>query len=367
MRLAFFNATRSWGGVKTWTLEFASALSGLGHSVTVLGRPGPFIERALSLGLDARPTEFGPDYNPVAIARFMRFFRTEGTQAVLVNVGRDLRTAGIAARLCGIPVVQRIGLPGDMKNVWKVRALHHLLRPHYLCPCRFNRDGLLQNLPFINPADTTVIHSAKIPADSPPAHTGNPLRIATTSQLKPDKGHTGLMIALARLKAAGHAFHWDVAGTGQSQEALHAQARSLGLSDCITWHGWTQDVRSILRRADIFALPSLSEGLPNTLLEAMAEGLVPVARNVGGIAEVWPAALPEFLVADTAVTSDEAADAFFPVLEHILAATPETVTQWKRLAWEQCVHHFSLDVQARKLEHFFSDLVPGDTPPRNNG
>lgn len=357
MRLAFFNATRKWGGVKTWTLEFAAAVAGLGHDITVLGRAGAFIDRAQTLGLDARAVKFGPDYNPAAIARFMRFFRAEGIEAVLVNVGRDLRTAGIAARLCGLPLVQRVGLPGDMKNEWKVRALHHWLRPHYLCPCHFNRDGLLRNLPCINRADTTVIHSAKIPADTAPLHVGTPLHIATTSQLNPDKGHRELMEALAVLHNEGLQFHWDVAGTGRCEAELHAQAEALGLTAHITWHGWTQDVRAILRRADIFALPSLSEGLPNTLLEAMAEGLVPVARNVGGIAELWPQQMRDFLIPAPGTTPEAPSRTFTSVLRHILSAPEETMRQWKHDAWSQCVNSFSLDVQARKLEQFFIRLT----------
>ena len=353
MRLAFFNATRKWGGVKTWTLEFAAALQRLGHTVIVLGREGAFIERALGLGLDARAVDFGPDYNPFAIARFMRFFREERIDGALVNVGRDLRTAGIAAKLCGIPLVQRVGLPEDMKNVWKVRALHNWLRPHYLCPCRFNRDGLLAHLPCIDAADTTVIHSAKVPADKAPEHLNSPLQIATTSQLNKDKGHRELMGVLARLRDEGHDFHWHVAGTGNEEPALHALALELRLQDRITWHGWTQNVGAILRQADIFALPSLSEGLPNTLLEAMAVGCIPVARNVGGVAEVWPDSMNEFLV-EPGTGSD---DRFHAALGTLLTARPESLLHLKHEAWNQCVHAFSLETQARKLEAFFMDIT----------
>ncbi|UZP68879.1 glycosyltransferase [Desulfovibrio mangrovi] len=353
MRLAFFNATRKWGGVKTWTLEFAAALTRLGHTVIVLGREGAFIERALGLGLDARAVDFGPDYNPIAIARFMHFFRTERIDAALVNVGRDLRTAGIAAKLSGIPLVQRVGLPEDMKNVWKVRALHNWIRPHYLCPCHFNRNGLLAHLPCIDAADTTVIHSAKIPAKTAPAHVGSPLQLATTSQLNRDKGHEELMRVLARLRDEGHAFHWHVAGTGHEEAALHTLADELRLQEHITWHGWTQNVGAILQQADVFALPSLSEGLPNTLLEAMAAGCIPVARNVGGVAEVWPDSLKDFLI----TPGEHSNESFHASLSSLLTAQADTLLRWKHAAWSQCVQAFSLDTQARKLEAFFTDIT----------
>ncbi len=378
MRLAFFNSTRKWGGVKTWTLEFAAALRDAGHDLIVLGREGPFIERAVSMGLDARPVRFGTDYNPVAIARFFRLFRREGVQGVLVNVGHDLRTAGIAARLCGIPVVQRIGLPQDMKNDWKVHGLHRWVRPHYLFPCVFNRDGMLNHLPYVDIADTSVILSAKIPAACPSSTIGHPLQLITTSQLNAAKGHVGLLHALASLRAAGHAFHWHVVGTGTQEGSLKSLAQSLRLEDCVTWHGWTQDVRAILRQADVFILPSQSEGLPNTLLEAMAEGLIPVAYNVGGIAEAWPGMAlqdeaqprphtvphaPINELADCLIpfpksqTTIDRGEALLPILERLLTLPEETLLAWKRNTWQHCAEHFTIPTQAAKLEKLFLRLV----------
>lgn len=355
MRLAFCNATRGWGGVKTWTLEFAVAMQQRGHAISVFGRAGDFIDRALTMGLDAHPINFGPDYNPIAITKFFSFFKQNNIDAALVNVGRDLRTAGIAARLAGIPLVQRIGLPGDQKNVWKVRALHHVVRPHYLYPCAFNRDGMRKEHPYIPLRDTTVIHSAKSPAtEIPPNHT--PRQLITTSQLKKDKGHEQVLIALAALKQEGHSFHWHIAGKGSQEHLLKQQAQQLGLTKEITWHGWTHDVPSLLSQADIFVLPSLSEGLPNTLLEAMSTGLAPLSRNVGGVHEVWPSALQEFLLPYEANSAEIATG-----LRILLTAPATKLEHWKNIALQQCRDHFSLQIQAQKLEHFFQTIIQEHT------
>lgn len=353
MRLAFCNATRSWGGVKTWTIEFAAALAARGHEITLYGRPGAFIERAQSRSLAAVPVSFGMDFNPLAINLFLHEFRQRNIQAVLVNVGRDLRSAGVAARLMGLPLVQRIGLPGDMRNCLKVRLLHHLLRPHYLCPCCFIRDGMLATLPFIDERDTTVLLSAKTPAPQAPAHAGTPLRLVTTSQVNPNKGHEELLRVLAALRDAGHDFIWEVAGSGESESPLKALAHDLGLAERIIWHGFTQDVPAILARCDVFVLPSYIEGLPNTLLEAMAQGLVPVARNVGGTAEVWPQPLLSLLVPD----GPRDGSGLRAALELVFQASRETLLSWKASAWEQCRAQFSLKRQAAALEQFFVDRI----------
>ena len=370
MRLAFCNATRRWGGVKTWTVDFAAALRDMGHELFLYGRAGAFIERARARGLRARPVRFGMDFNPVSTAWFCREFRAQGVEAVLVNVGKDLRTAGVAARLCGLPLVQRIGLPGDMDGSFKERLLHAFLRPHYLCPCAFIRDGLLESLPFIDRADTSVVYSAKTPRASAPHSPGRPLRLVSSSQVNANKGHAELARTLAVLKREGFNFHWEVAGTGDSLEALRALCGELGLTDRVTFHGFLQDLPSLLAACDVFVLSSYVEGLPNTLLEALAQGLAPVARDVGGVGECWPESLPELLVpfagperyTDWSAVPPAELPRRLPLyapLRTVLAASPDQVLRWKTAAWEHCARNFSLQTQAVRLETFFQERIAG--------
>lgn len=357
MRLAFCNATRAWGGVKTWTLEFAAALRDMGHEVFIYGREGAFVQRAESMNLPADAVRFGPDFSIPAIRYFRQSFRDRGIQAVLVNVGRDLRTAGVAARLAGIPLVQRIGLPGDMRNTLYVRLIHTALRPRYLFPCFFNRDGFLRNLPFVRAEHCTVVHSAKTPVPAINTGVSRPLRLVTTSQLNPDKGHAELIALLGKLRGEGFDFTWDVAGTGRDAGQLRRLAEEKGLGGRVRWHGFLQNVPELLSRCDVFVLPSYSEGLPNTLLEAMAHGLAPVARDVGGIREIWPESLAEFLVPSHPRDGSMLGGA----LRRVLGASDEEVATWKNAAWEQCKSAFSLDSQARKLDVFFKELIEAGT------
>lgn len=80
--------------------------------------------------------------------------------------------------------------------------------------------------------------------------------------------------------------HLLILGDGVQRAALVAQAQSLGLSDRVDFRGMVTNIVDYLRAADIFVLPSSSEGLSVALLEAMATGLVPIATAIGGTTDV---------------------------------------------------------------------------------
>ncbi|WP_461211558.1 glycosyltransferase [Desulfocurvus sp. DL9XJH121] len=355
MNIAFVNATRRFGGVKAWTLDLCRALDGLGHKTWIFARPGPFLDKALEMGLDAREGWFGFDYRPASVLRFRRFFLGNKIQAVVANVGKDLRIAGLAARLAGIQVVHRVGLPRDMRDTFKVRTTHRFVQPVLLSPCEDIRREMLAEVSFLHPEDIHVIPTGKVPASEPLPAPRTPRSIAVTSQLNPDKGHADLLRALAELAARGRDFRLHVAGTGRDEAALKALAEELGLAERVTWHGFTSDVNTVLDQADIFCLPSLSEGLPNTLLEAMARGLAPAARDVGGIREAWPghlAPLGETLTdpAPGHTSLAKALDALLALDDAALAALRSGVLAW-------FAENHSLDRRAGQFIDFINGLV----------
>lgn len=77
-----------------------------------------------------------------------------------------------------------------------------------------------------------------------------------------------------------------IVGDGPERSGLEAAARSLGCKDRVIFAGQVSDVRTFYAAADVFVLPSHSEGSPNVLLEAMAASLPIVATAVGGVPEM---------------------------------------------------------------------------------
>jgi glycosyltransferase involved in cell wall biosynthesis len=77
-----------------------------------------------------------------------------------------------------------------------------------------------------------------------------------------------------------------IVGDGPEAAALRDLAKSLDLETRVRFLGHCDDVHRLLPAFDVFALPSLSEGMSNTLLEAMAAGVPPVVSDVGGNCEI---------------------------------------------------------------------------------
>jgi len=114
--------------------------------------------------------------------------------------------------------------------------------------------------------------------------------IGTVGRLQDVKDQASLLAAFALLVTnapAGRArLRLAVVGDGPLRDKLAQQARDLGVADLVWFPGARNDIPELMRSFDLFALSSIAEGTPVTLLEAMACGLPVVATAVGGIPEV---------------------------------------------------------------------------------
>jgi glycosyltransferase involved in cell wall biosynthesis len=110
--------------------------------------------------------------------------------------------------------------------------------------------------------------------------------VAMVARIDGKKGHDTLVRALAR-PPKGARIVALVAGEGDAAPAIRELAAELGLGpERLRMLGLRRDVPDLLHASDIFVLPSLYEGLPLSILEAMSQGLPVVATPVGGIPEV---------------------------------------------------------------------------------
>jgi glycosyltransferase involved in cell wall biosynthesis len=140
-----------------------------------------------------------------------------------------------------------------------------------------------------------VVHNGIRPQQGDPAPVrrelgmrDDELLVVAIGNLYPVKAHINLLKALVHLAANGDTTPWRVAiaGRGGEQQALEAYAAEQGISERVHVLGYRSDVANVLAAGDVYAMPSLSEGLPLALIEAMFAGKPAVASNTGGIPEV---------------------------------------------------------------------------------
>ena len=107
--------------------------------------------------------------------------------------------------------------------------------------------------------------------------------LVTVSSLTKEKGLMFAIEALATCIQKNPQLHLLIVGTGEDEKALKQATANLNLTNYITFAGRRSDIADILKASDIFLLPSLNEGLPMAMLEAMAAGKAVIATDVGDV------------------------------------------------------------------------------------
>jgi glycosyltransferase involved in cell wall biosynthesis len=140
----------------------------------------------------------------------------------------------------------------------------------------------------VNPNKLTVIaNGVDVDEYRPAFYKGaDRLRIACVGRLIGNKGPQHLLEAVPALLGVAPEAEVVFVGDGPMLETLQARTAELGLEENVTFLGSRDDVPEILRDSDVFVRPSLTEGMPLAVLEAMACGLPVIATAVGGTGEV---------------------------------------------------------------------------------
>jgi glycosyltransferase involved in cell wall biosynthesis len=176
-----------------------------------------------------------------------------------------------------------------------------------------------------------------------------------TGRLLKGKGLEILIEALARLAADHPNAHLVIVGSGRGQvlsveDALRGDVAERGLASRVTFTGRVNNVEEYLRACDLFAFPSLYEGLPHSPLEAAAAGLPAVASRTGGIPDVVVHGQTGLLVEPGDVDGVTAA------LRTLLADT-ELRERFGRAAREVALARFSLAAVSARYQELFERLA----------
>lgn len=181
-------------------------------------------------------------------------------------------------------------------------------------------------------------------AQQPEKQADRPVKLLYVGRLAAEKGVPVLLRSLIALKNEGHQFHLTLLGDGPERAALEAEVKAHGLEQMVHFGGFAsqETVRSTLQASDVFVLPSFAEGVPVSLMEAMACGVPVIGTNVGGVTELIEHGVSGLVVAP----SDEVA------LKKAIAdylKNPTLRESVKQAARKVVETQFNLDIEVNKL------------------
>lgn len=178
----------------------------------------------------------------------------------------------------------------------------------------------------------------------------HPLTIGIVSVLRPEKDVKTLIRGFAAARKTAPDIRLLIVGGGSERAILEQYAREAGVAAAATFRPATDRVAEMLGEIDIFVLPSTSEALSNSLMEAMACGCCPVASNVGGN--------PELVADGESGMLFPAGDA--PALTRVLLQlidNPQQRQQLARNAETSIRERFSPFASARRIQEIYSSLL----------
>lgn len=292
-----FTDTAGFGGAEQMLLTTLAGLDQQRWRCVLMHYPGAgtaqLAASARDLEIETHPV---PRTSSLAadLAQLARAIRSE--RAVLMHahlIGAMRCTRGmLAARLAGVQGViatQQL-YPRSLSRRTRMRQRFiSILVDRYIAVSHAMARTLREALAFRN--RIAVIHNAvdlvafaekesyRVP-DVFTDREGRPT-VLTVARLNKQKGLEYLIAAAPYLPGT----RFLIAGEGPDREALEMQARALNVADRVVFLGQRGDVRDLLAACDVFVLPSLFEGLPVSILEAMAVGKPVIATAIGGTDE----------------------------------------------------------------------------------
>jgi glycosyltransferase involved in cell wall biosynthesis len=304
------------GGISNQTLAIAERLEGDGFEQVVVTpqESGPFLDSVSEAGLEVRQWPYrlprhlhGVDdaihdlvwgllFGPSVLALY-RHFRRETVDVVHIN-GLLLLEPAIAAYLTGVDVVWYL-VSDDIYPGWLVRLLTPVVERIATEVAVISED----NRSFYRQPkeETTIVPGAidtsSLRADEPSDAAVAALEerygtgdadavVATLGKVHPMKGQE---YAIRALRHLDHDVHYLIVGPKKDDEyvaELNRLCAKHGLDGRVTVTGFVEEKTAVLSLTDIYLLPSIGEGTPLSIMEALARRIPAVATDVGGVSEL---------------------------------------------------------------------------------
>lgn len=332
---------------------------------TLFSQPGVFFR-----GLRAAFTGTGLDAWRILYAGFYflegllvaDWLRQRNLRHLHIHFGGPVATVGrIAARAARVPYSLTIHGPDEFFNENKFLLRQKIEQAAFvLCISDFCRAQLMR---IAAPRHWSRLHVARLGVNTDlfaartPRSLAVPVQILCVGRLVPAKGQRVLLDACRLLAERGHPLHITFVGTGPGADGLKTHAAVLGLGASVHFTGALThaETRARLAEADVFVLPSFAEGIPVSIMEAMAIQLACVST--------WTAGIPELITdnVDGLLVPPGSAHALADALE-LLFADPQLRARLGLAARQRVLAYYSQKDSLPRTAALFSEHISGDLP-----
>lgn len=296
-----------WAGGEVYLLQLAKALDRTRFALSVVcPAAGPLVERLGRLGVATAVVPMEDRLvDPRALFALARHFRRERPHIVQSHGARSNFYGRLAARLAGVP--RHLSTIHNSLYDYPVAplrraaylALDRLTVPWtetILCVAESLARDLIERS-HIPARKVQVIHNGVDLARFDPARAnGERIRgafalgqspvLGLIGRMTPQKDHATFLAALAGVKASVPGVQALIVGDGPLRQAITAEAARLGVAEACRFTGVRDDIPDCLAAMSIVLISSVSEGLPFTVLEALAMARPVVATAVNGVTEI---------------------------------------------------------------------------------
>jgi glycosyltransferase involved in cell wall biosynthesis len=285
------------GGMERLTVDLARQQKAEGHepSIYCTSHPGLFAPEAEAAGVQVHSFGKTTGFSLRLVRDLISRLRVDRPHVLHAHNALVLHYAIAAARLAGVPVVVNTRHGGNMnwdphcERIWRrcvrwtdaVVFISEGVRDYYVTRDRLSRRNTSVIYNGIN-LDKFIARPAQ------PANALSRFRVGCVGRLVPAKDHLTLIRAFALVNSVMPDAELHILGDGPCRPVISQTAESLGISDRVFLHGVSQDVAGFLSALDLFVLSSVDEGLPISLMEAMAAGLPVVSTRLPGLTELAP-------------------------------------------------------------------------------
>lgn len=299
-------AFRAIGGAERALLMLSSKIDQekfdlvLGIFVSQRKNTGPLWKEAEKLDLPLEPIRIKNPYGLLQILDIFRIIRKHHPDIIHTHGYKTNLLGFLFAKLFGIPIVATLHgwLYSNITRTKLITRASFMFMKHFdrvIAVSEQIRAGLerlkipsrkiviIKNVPFSSGNECSIKpRGLRQKLGLPP----NSKLIGFVGRLEPVKGCALFIQAISQLAGSHSDYHFVIVGEGPERESLERQARGLDLEKQIYFCGFCDDITAIFKSLDLYVLPSLGEGIPLALLEAMAHGVPVIATSVGGVPEV---------------------------------------------------------------------------------